>query len=99
APLGKGSAPGQPALAPAVRDRHLAVMASTDQADWNGALERARAHSPFLAKALERRPDLAGLLADGRGEEALVAARSETDDVGVALRRERLGLALGLAVG
>ncbi|MGV3554706.1 MAG: bifunctional [glutamate--ammonia ligase]-adenylyl-L-tyrosine phosphorylase/[glutamate--ammonia-ligase] adenylyltransferase [Croceibacterium sp.] len=74
-------------------------MASTDQADWKGALKRARAHSPFLAKALERRPDLAGLLAEGRGEEALVAARSETDDVGVALRRERLGLALGLAVG
>jgi glutamate-ammonia-ligase adenylyltransferase len=74
-------------------------MASTDQADWNGALERARKHAPFLAKALERRPDLGALLAEGRGEEALATARTEGGDIGVALRRERLGLALVLAVG
>ena len=74
-------------------------MASTDQPDWDGALERARSHSPFLAKALDRRPDLAALLAEGRGEEALAAARMEADEVDVALRRERLGLALALAVG
>lgn len=74
-------------------------MAPTDQADWNGALHRARTHSPFLAKALERRPDLAALLAEGRGEEALAAVRIDAGDVGVVLRRERLGLALVLAVG
>jgi glutamate-ammonia-ligase adenylyltransferase len=74
-------------------------MASTDQPDWNGALERARSHSPFLAKALDRRPDLAALLAGGRGEDALAAARIEAGEVGVALRRERLGLALALGVG
>jgi cell wall-associated NlpC family hydrolase len=43
--------------------------------------------------ALERRPDLAELLAAGQGEEALQRARASgegIDDVGVALRRERL---------
>ena len=74
-------------------------MAPTEHADWNDALERACGHSPFLAKALERRPDLGALLAEGRGEEALAAARIEAEDIGIALRRERLGLALVLAVG
>jgi glutamate-ammonia-ligase adenylyltransferase len=69
-------------------------------ADWISALERARSHAPFLARALERRPELAGLLAEGESDEALLAAkRIETDDVAIALRRERLGLALVLAIG
>ncbi|OZA94072.1 MAG: glutamine-synthetase adenylyltransferase, partial [Erythrobacter sp. 34-65-8] len=69
--------------------------------DWTSAAERARAHAPFLAMALERRPDLAELLEAGRGEEALQRARASgegIDDVGVALRRERLGVALVLAI-
>lgn len=74
-------------------------MAEAGKPDWNGALERARSHAPFLAKALDRRPDIAALLAEGRGEEALAAARIEVEDTGIALRRERLGLALALAVG
>ena len=69
-------------------------------ADWTSALARARAHAPFLARALDRRPALAELLAAGEGEAALIAAKQvETDDVAVALRRERLGLALVLAIG
>lgn len=69
-------------------------------ADWTSALERARNHAPFLARALERRPELAELLAAGEGEEALLAAKHvEASDVATALRRERLGLALVLAVG
>ncbi|MFN4113248.1 MAG: bifunctional [glutamate--ammonia ligase]-adenylyl-L-tyrosine phosphorylase/[glutamate--ammonia-ligase] adenylyltransferase [Sphingomonadaceae bacterium] len=70
--------------------------------DWTTAAERARANAPFLAMALERRPDLAELLLAGQGEEALQRARSSGEgigDVGVALRRERLGVALVLAVG
>ena len=72
------------------------------QADWTGALERARAHSPFLGGALERQPDLAAMLAHGEGEAALAAARragAGSDDAGVALRRERLALATALGIG
>ena len=69
-------------------------------ADWTSALARARAHAPFLARALDRRPALAEMLAAGDGEGALIAAKQvETDDVALALRRERLGLALVLAIG
>ena len=69
-------------------------------ADWTGALQRARAHAPFLALALDRRPDLAALLAEGQGEAALELARySDASETGVALRRERLALALVLGIG
>ncbi|MBX7494759.1 bifunctional [glutamate--ammonia ligase]-adenylyl-L-tyrosine phosphorylase/[glutamate--ammonia-ligase] adenylyltransferase [Qipengyuania sp. 6B39] len=69
-------------------------------ADWTSALARARAHAPFLARALERRGDLAAMLERGEGDAALVAAKGEQQgDVAAALRRERLGLALVLAVG
>jgi glutamate-ammonia-ligase adenylyltransferase len=70
--------------------------------DWIGAIERAHAHAPFLSRALERLPDLAALLAAGKGEEALVWARRAGDgapSVPVALRRERLAFALALAIG
>ncbi len=68
--------------------------------DWTSALERARMHAPFLARALERRPELAELLAEGKGEEALRAAkRVDESDAATALRRERLGLAVVLAIG
>ncbi len=69
---------------------------------WQSALERANAHSPFLAQAIGRLPDLATLLAAGEGEAALEWARSagaDAPDVAVALRRERLALALALAIG
>nr|WP_210425644.1 bifunctional [glutamate--ammonia ligase]-adenylyl-L-tyrosine phosphorylase/[glutamate--ammonia-ligase] adenylyltransferase [Novosphingobium sp. SG720] len=62
----------------------------------------ARAHTTFLARALDRQPDLAALLAAGKIEAALAHARRAgegCDDVGIALRRERLALALALAVG
>ncbi|MBX7481772.1 bifunctional [glutamate--ammonia ligase]-adenylyl-L-tyrosine phosphorylase/[glutamate--ammonia-ligase] adenylyltransferase [Qipengyuania qiaonensis] len=68
--------------------------------DWTSALQRARAHAPFLARALERRPGLAEMLDAGDGEAALLRAkRAEGDDVATALRRQRLGLALVLAIG
>ncbi|WP_137680616.1 glutamine-synthetase adenylyltransferase [Aurantiacibacter suaedae] len=71
-------------------------------ADWQSALARAQAHAPFLALALRRRPELAELLAEGRGEEALAAARrsgERVEDIGEALRIERLSHALVLAIG
>jgi glutamate-ammonia-ligase adenylyltransferase len=71
-------------------------------ANWQSALERAQAHSPFLAQGLERLPELAELLGAGKGEEALAWAKAAgvgASDVGIALRRERLALAVALAVG
>jgi glutamate-ammonia-ligase adenylyltransferase len=79
--------------------------------DWTGALARAQTHAPFLSRAMDRLPDLVGLLAAGakedRGEAALAWAKAQgakvleggIEDVGVALRRERLALALALAIG
>jgi len=75
--------------------------------EWQAAIERARAHAPFLAVALERLPHLAALLQAGEGEAALAAAYlagegaagEGVEGTGIALRRERLALALVLAVG
>jgi len=71
-------------------------------AEWTGAITRARAHSPFLAMAMEREPDLTAMLAAGEGEAALSyahAAGADVDDTGVRLRRQRLALALALGIG
>ncbi|MBA4051964.1 MAG: glutamine-synthetase adenylyltransferase, partial [Erythrobacter sp.] len=72
-----------------------------DLGDWHSALTRARTHAPFLARALDRQPELAALLAAGDGGGALALARwyGENPDTEVALRRERLALAAALAVG
>jgi glutamate-ammonia-ligase adenylyltransferase len=76
-------------------------MGESHKPDWADALHRARTHAPFLARALERQPDLAALLASGDGAAALAWARAqgEEPDAEVALRRERLALAAALAVG
>ncbi|MEM9500631.1 MAG: bifunctional [glutamate--ammonia ligase]-adenylyl-L-tyrosine phosphorylase/[glutamate--ammonia-ligase] adenylyltransferase [Pseudomonadota bacterium] len=69
--------------------------------DWIGALERAREYAPFLARSLDRQPQLAEILAKSDGEAALAWVRQagEGDDVGVKLRRERLALATAVAIG
>ena len=70
--------------------------------DFGDAIERARNHAPFLADALERLPELAETLAAGRIENALAQACVAGDgapDLAAALRRERLALALVLAIG
>jgi len=71
------------------------------KAAFAGALARARGCSPFLAFQLERRPDLAGLLAAGDVEAALAAAADESAaaDVMDAVRGERSGTALALGIG
>ncbi|HMO68799.1 MAG TPA: glutamine-synthetase adenylyltransferase, partial [Novosphingobium sp.] len=69
---------------------------------WTHAIDRARTHAPYLALGLERLPELADILAAGEGEQALAwakAAGSGVEDVGVALRREKMALALALAIG
>jgi len=71
-------------------------------ADWQGTLARAEAHSPFLSRAMGRLPDLVVLLAAGEGEAALAYARdagAKEADPAIALRKEKLALALALGVG
>lgn len=64
------------------------------------AIERARAHSPFLRLLLGHFPDIAARLAAGDAEAALEAARTEAEgvDVATALRRARSGHALALGI-
>ena len=71
-------------------------------AQFGEAIGRARSHAPFLAGALEALPQLGETLAAGRLDEALAMARAageDAPDLGAALRRERLALALTLAIG
>ncbi len=70
--------------------------------DWDGALARARAHAPFLARGLDRMPALSALLAIGDGEAAIKWARAageDAPDLSAALRRERIALSVALGVG
>ena len=71
-------------------------------AQFGEAIGRARSHAPFLAGALHALPELGETLAAGRIDEALALARAageDAPDLGAALRRERLALALTLAIG
>lgn len=77
-------------------------IAADTMHDFNHALNRARNHAPFLSRALDRLPDLAALLAAGDVQAALELANATgagVEDTGVALRRERLALALAVAIG
>ena len=70
--------------------------------DWAHALHRARAAAPFLARGLDRLPDLEAMLQAGRIEDALTIAHqagASESDTGIALRRQRLALAITLAIG
>lgn len=68
--------------------------------DWTGAIERALAYAPFLARSLGRQPELSDLLAAGEGDAALdwARARGAHEDIAAGLRRHRLGLATALAI-
>lgn len=78
-------------------------MTGTSQAaDWAHAIHRARTEAPFLARGLDRLPDLEDMLRAGQIEDALAAAHqagAAEADVGIALRRQRLALAVALAIG
>jgi glutamate-ammonia-ligase adenylyltransferase len=70
--------------------------------NWQNALARAEAHSPFLSRAMTRWPDVVALLAAGDAEGALAYARGAGQgaaDLGAALRQEKQALALALGVG
>lgn len=72
-------------------------------ADWTDALERARKHAPFLARGLQKHAELAALLAQGHADEALDLAKNtaaqQSEETGLALRREKRAMALVLAIG
>ncbi|MGE5723243.1 MAG: bifunctional [glutamine synthetase] adenylyltransferase/[glutamine synthetase]-adenylyl-L-tyrosine phosphorylase [Sphingomonadales bacterium] len=65
------------------------------------AIERARAHSPFLRQQLDAQIAVAEALISGGVDEALRAAHAagEGVDLATALRRERSAVALALAIG
>lgn len=76
--------------------------AATHTGGWTGAMARARAHAPFLARGLETLPELAELLDAGEGDKALSWARAAgagESSIGLALRREKRALATALAIG
>ncbi|AHE51881.1 bifunctional [glutamine synthetase] adenylyltransferase/[glutamine synthetase]-adenylyl-L-tyrosine phosphorylase [Sphingomonas sanxanigenens] len=65
------------------------------------ALARAEAHSPFLRRLMVLHPPIVALLEAGRIDDALAAARTAAGDAGnvaQALRIERQGVALALAI-
>ena len=64
------------------------------------AVARAEAHSPFLREAMRARPDLLARFTAGGSKAALERALQSTDpDLATELRRQRLGLALAVALG
>lgn len=69
--------------------------------DWSDAIARARENAPFLERTLDRLPGLAATLKDGDTDAAFeFCARPHADQpIGIALRRQRLALALTLAIG
>ncbi|HEX8642451.1 MAG TPA: bifunctional [glutamine synthetase] adenylyltransferase/[glutamine synthetase]-adenylyl-L-tyrosine phosphorylase [Allosphingosinicella sp.] len=68
----------------------------------NRALDRARAHSPYLRQQLAARPEVSAALESGSLADALAAARAEgADELDsmAAMRRKRNGLSLALGIG
>ena len=76
------------------------ALIAVDPAHLTGAVERARAHAPFLAHLLDQEPDLARGFAQGQLPEP-VSLWGEGDDLPVAqsLRLARRRLALVVAIG
>lgn len=70
------------------------------EATVRDAIDRAFAHAPFLRRAGEHRPDVVERIAQGDIAGALALCRQEegTDNVGLALRRERQALSLAVAL-
>jgi glutamate-ammonia-ligase adenylyltransferase len=79
--------------------RSTIVISTPSAADFAAAIARARAHSPFLRDAMERRPEIAALLEAGELERAISAVGERDGLVARRLRVERSRLALALAIG
>ncbi|HEU4876241.1 MAG TPA: bifunctional [glutamate--ammonia ligase]-adenylyl-L-tyrosine phosphorylase/[glutamate--ammonia-ligase] adenylyltransferase [Sphingomicrobium sp.] len=76
------------------------MKATFDPERRRSAIERARAHSPFLRAAAERWPDVAALfLAEGSESAIAAALRASGETLGATLRLQRHGLALAVALG
>ena len=66
----------------------------------NGAVARAKAHSPFLREAIEQLPGLIEtFLSEGPGPAIQAALAMSGPDVEAELRQRRHGLALAVAQG
>ncbi|QIK79248.1 bifunctional [glutamate--ammonia ligase]-adenylyl-L-tyrosine phosphorylase/[glutamate--ammonia-ligase] adenylyltransferase [Sphingomonas piscis] len=64
------------------------------------AVERARSFSPFLRAAAESRPEIVSAFVERGSEQAISLALQVADEaVDIRLRRQRLGLALAVALG
>ena len=64
------------------------------------AVERARAHSPFLRETMLALPHVLGAFAHEGAEAAVrLALEARDEDLEAELRRDRLGLALAVALG
>lgn len=76
-------------------------MSTIDLIDPGDAIARARSFSPYLRSLLGRDGPVVEAVLAGDFERALHQARAEADhpDVEAALRRERAGYALALAIG
>ena len=87
--------------------RKLAPIGPTRQSlasmdgDWTDALERARRHSPYLARSLVHHRELADLLSSGEAHRALEQAKlaGQGLDTATGLRREKRAIALVVAIG
>lgn len=72
-------------------------MGETQVTDWTATAARIRAHSPFLARQMDRFPGVADVLATGDFDAALVAAQGVADPgdtLARSLRRRKGALAL-----
>ena len=66
----------------------------------DAAVDRAKAHSPFLRDAMQALPQLAdAFLGDGSEAAVRLALKAADADLGTELRQQRVGLALGVALG
>jgi glutamate-ammonia-ligase adenylyltransferase len=73
----------------------------TGKREFKSAIDRARAHSPFLTFLLDTAPDVAAALESGDVAAALAEAHKagEAADAMTAVRRERSAVALALGIG
>ncbi len=71
---------------------------SVARSDRGAAIERARAHSPFLAHVAEQAPDIVPLFAERGPDAALAQAGTLDGDLASSLRRRRSRVALIVAL-
>lgn len=74
--------------------------AQKTQSRRSAIIDRARAHSSFLAQVLDQRPDIGESFRDQGAEAAITRAIADRDEpAAIALRHQRHALALAVALG